>query len=1625
MTARTRNFAHTRGIRLRTRAAALRTLIQQLQAAMDVEQGFYSAAGRQHHTPLASVPSENLGFDADLCSAWSELSPAEQQQAMRSSPPNSRPGTRPWERMDGGVQWGKPEHGVLAAARDEEGPLLLVFYAHLKGHQVKVLVDSGASDNFVSEKCAQRCGLTLRPGAEMRVTLADGSVKTTGHTAYAKFTADVASGGYTENALALRVLPLGIQVDVVLGGRWLRSLSPVTLGYEGNGSISFNRRTRSGKPGERVTISGCCPGTSHGPKRSGKGACAGLIDEVFLTAAQLKKHPIYAETRKLKGDDDPDLQPAWIMMARRDPDSEESAFAAVATDSTANSPSHLPSDNQDADVSPEWTLKFQEFMGKKYETGVFLKRSKVQLLKKSLRFLGHTISADGCRPQHDKVAAVRDWPELQSVTHVRQFLGLAGYYRRFIHCFSEIAQPLTRLTKSDVVWEWGPYQQWAFEELKAALISAPVLALPTTKGAADGSAPFVVQTDASGIALGCLCKTTEMGAEQKAGQVVHGSGRDPASDLPTNPLSSIDTEETLSSTFPASTPPWIQELNSWLAAVDTLRAAEDAMADSEDLAYSFSHDLPTLDPSVVADLTHSQATKSPDTPQRQIDPDPNPPDSAPVASRTRGRTSKTLHTPSEKDVISPTDVTSPTHTTSSPSARSKRSSAFSPSDRQDWRVRKSVFEKYQKQFGIFDVDACCDLAGHNRQVDRYWHDCLKEQWRGLHVWCNPPYSSSHLTIEAVLRKYVEEWRADPDNTSAVFILPDLQARAPAWRKRFRMAGMRIVEVIPTHNAQGEPTQLFESPDGRLFDLPWPVLVVYAPPSRSQPARVRYPRVPQPVLRSGSAAKLRDAGPVQSDENSLKALRAEYDRPGPLRDLRKRIEDSPHQCTRDFRLVGGVLWRVAAGRYQLVLGEDSPLREVVFWHSHDSHAAGHTGRDKTLERVLRRFWWKGATEDVGAWVASCATCQAVRPRSSYPDGMLNPHSIPTRLWQDVSVDFVTGLPLTDRGNDAFVAFTCKLSKMVHVVPMNFGDSSASTVARIYFDAVWRLHGAPMKIVSDRDPRFNDAFWQELMRLMGVKVARTTPYNPRSDGQAEHTNRVIEDMLRSFVDANVTDWDLFATNVEFAINDSRSEATGYTPFELCCGMSPLSQLDLFLEAAKLDAGRRQGGVGTAHEFAAKFSSQLRDAKHRMELAQQRQREQFDRRHAHREYAVGDLVWIEAKHLTEKVMDRSLCRKLTKRWHGPVPVVERFFSDTQTEMPEADRGAPVAYRLRLPPHWRIHDVFAQHRLKPYVSGQGEFAARDQPAILEAVVVDGQREAHVDRILARRVRVVRGKEIEEWKVRWTGYSKAHDQWRTRDKLEHGGPLQQLREVESARVSMEAQIREEAARRREQRQRRGSSSGTTLAHLIADPCDELYLLEHLETEPPLPWERREILENGTLAHVTELCASDLVQSSNPRILVLFSGTGSVEREFLGCFPTATVVTLDSVAAWQPTHVSDIRQWDYRQYLPGYFDVIWASPPCTQYSQARTTGGPPDLATADACVQRTLQINEYLKPQHWFLENPRGRYPNALRLRPFMRDLPPPKKQRSLDLIHRKPELECPRKCTLYPHYFCDNFSNT
>jgi hypothetical protein len=129
---------------------------------------------------------------------------------------------------------------------------------------------------------------------------------------------------------------------------------------------------------------------------------------------------------------------------------------------------------------------------------LFAKESKCEFFKTEVEFLGHLVGRNGVRMMQDKVQAISEWPVPQTVTDVRAFLGTAGYYRKFIKGFSSISTPLNTLTKDDVKFEWKEEQQKAFDSLKEAIKTGPVLALP------DPNLPFIVHTDASGFAVGAV-----------------------------------------------------------------------------------------------------------------------------------------------------------------------------------------------------------------------------------------------------------------------------------------------------------------------------------------------------------------------------------------------------------------------------------------------------------------------------------------------------------------------------------------------------------------------------------------------------------------------------------------------------------------------------------------------------------------------------------------------------------------------------------------------------------------------------------------------------------------------------------------------------------------------------------------------------------------------------------------------------------------------------------------------------------------------------------------------------------------------------------------------------------------
>lgn len=151
--------------------------------------------------------------------------------------------------------------------------------------------------------------------------------------------------------------------------------------------------------------------------------------------------------------------------------------------------------------------QIQNFFNRLREANLRLQSEKCQFLSTEIGYLGHIISADGVKPDDKKVESVRKFPIPKNVTNVRQFLGLAGYYRRFIKDFSLIAEPLIKLLKKEEAFIWGPEQQNSFEILKETLCIAPILQFPNFE------LDFILTTDASDVAIGAVLSQGKLGED--------------------------------------------------------------------------------------------------------------------------------------------------------------------------------------------------------------------------------------------------------------------------------------------------------------------------------------------------------------------------------------------------------------------------------------------------------------------------------------------------------------------------------------------------------------------------------------------------------------------------------------------------------------------------------------------------------------------------------------------------------------------------------------------------------------------------------------------------------------------------------------------------------------------------------------------------------------------------------------------------------------------------------------------------------------------------------------------------------------------------------------------------------
>ena len=213
----------------------------------------------------------------------------------------------------------------------------------------------------------------------------------------------------------------------------------------------------------------------------------------------------------------------------------------------------------------------------------------------------------------------------------------------------------------------------------------------------------------------------------------------------------------------------------------------------------------------------------------------------------------------------------------------------------------------------------------------------------------------------------------------------------------------------------------------------------------------------------------------------------------IQDLQSTPDSHPH-----YSWVNGHLNR----KGKIVVGRDLELHSKLISLYHSSTMGGHSGVTATAKRVGSLFYWKGQQKHIRQFIRECSTCQRNKHENIATPGLLQPLPVPHAPFIDISMDFVEGLPKSE-GKDVIMVVVDRFSKYAHFMSLSH-PFTASLVAKVFMDNIYKLHGLPASIVSDRDPIFLSRFWKELFTIQGVNLLYSSAYHPQTDGQTEIVN-----------------------------------------------------------------------------------------------------------------------------------------------------------------------------------------------------------------------------------------------------------------------------------------------------------------------------------------------------------------------------------------------------------------------------------------------------------------------------------------------------------------------------------------
>ena len=728
-------------------------------------------------------------------------------------------------------------------------------------------------------------------------------------------------------------------------------------------------------------------------------------------------------------------------------------------------------------------------LGRLREEAYYANPEKCEFFQHEISFLGHVISEEGISVQQHKVKAVHEWPRPETKKQVKGFLGLTGYYRKFVLDYSRIALPLTELTKDKTPFHWGSQHQEAFDTLKERLTEAEVLAHPIP------SKQYILNTDASGFAIAAV-----LSQEQEDGT--------------TRPV-----------------------------------AYYSRKMGTAEVNYCI-HDKELLAVVMAVDHWRCYLHGSP----------------FPVKILTDHKGLQWLNSKAEL------------------TGREAR-----------WVERLSDVE-YELKYIPGPQNAVADALSRRADFES------RETETG---------ASEECKCGRRLKIHLGEVSGDPVSERPLW---EVKAEALSFREELKEA------------ATADPWYM---------------------------------------------EKLKETSPSDG------LLRGD-----------------------------GLLWTFD-GRFYVPA--DREVQRKLLYEVHDAPTGGHLGERKTLYKLQRTCYWPGMKGDIEDYVRGCVVCAAIKPSQRVPAGLLQPLPIPHRPWEVISLDFVGPLVKTKDYHDAVLVVVDKFSKMAHFIPTTMKVTAAKT-AKLLIDNVFKLHGLPSSLISDRDPRFTAGLWREVFKAWGTKLSMSSSYHPQTDGQTERVNRVLIAGLRAYADKKRQDWADWLPMVEAFYNNSRHESTGQTPFEMN-GVVWTDATMLALHSPVMDDIKSQA----AEDVLKGMQQAWEDARQLLLTRGERMKKNADKGRRDEKYEVGDRVLLSTAKLSKHQS------KLSDPFIGPFTVTR-----------VSDHGVNVW--LDLPHEYRlIHQPFHIEKIKRYRPSEVEWGRQQVDRPLPELV-DGQEMWEVETVLGKR---------------------------------------------------------------------------------------------------------------------------------------------------------------------------------------------------------------------------------------------------------------------------------------------------